>query len=57
MDKKKIFIGIVVVFLAWWLFTSPATLTHDISQLAGGVWQVTTNIFSGVADMISGATK
>ncbi|MBO0843155.1 MAG: hypothetical protein J2O46_08215 [Nocardioides sp.] len=57
MDKKKIIIGIVVVFLVWWLFTNPNSLTGTISSVAGGIWEVTTNIFSGVANVISGASK
>lgn len=56
MDKKKIFIGIAVVFVLWWLFQNPNGLTTTISNLAGGLWTITTSIFSSVADVISNAS-
>lgn len=56
MDKKKIFIGIAAVFLGWWFISNPSGMSGTVSDLAGGIWTVTTSVFTSVVDVINNAS-
>lgn len=48
MSTKKLLLGLVVVFLGFWMFTDPNGLATAASDGAGAVWTMATELFRAI---------
>jgi hypothetical protein len=48
MNAKKVLLGLVVVFLGFWMFTDPRGLADAASTGASAVWGLLTQVFDAV---------
>ncbi len=56
MNAKKLVLGVIVVFLGFWMFTDPNGLAQAARDGAGQVWDLATQLFSAVIDFIAALT-
>ena len=52
MNAKKVLLGLVVVFLGFWMFTDPNGLAATSKTAATQGWSLTTQLFTGVIDFV-----
>lgn len=52
MNAKKIVAIVVVVFLGFWIISDPNSLADTSGSLAVEIWDITTQLFSGLIDFI-----
>ena len=50
---KTLLIGILVVFLGWWMVQAPHQLATFAQDAAGWTWDTTQMLFGGVVDFLS----
>ena len=48
MNGKKVFLALLVVFLGFWMFQDPHGFAVSAKDLAGGVWDALTVVFTGL---------
>lgn len=56
MNAKKLILGVIVVFLGFWMFTDPSGLAQAAREGIGQVWDLATELFSAVIDFIGALT-
>jgi hypothetical protein len=49
---KKVMLGIVVLFVGFWLFTDPSGLADAVRGAGGQIWSLATQLFSAVIRFI-----
>ena len=49
---KKVVIGLIVLFLGFWLVQAPNSLADFAQDGAAWVWSMTTRVFSSVIDFL-----
>jgi hypothetical protein len=49
---KKVTLGIVVLFVGFWLFTDPSGLADAVRSAGGQIWDLATQLFSAVIRFI-----
>lgn len=56
MNTKKLVLGVVVVFVGFWMFTDPNGLAQAARDGAGQVWDLAVQLFSAVIEFIGALT-
>ena len=50
--KKKVLIGLLVLFLGFWMVQSPNTLASSVQEGGAWVWEMTTRVFTSVINFL-----
>lgn len=56
MDRRRLFLVVVIVFLGFWMFTDPNGLADAARMGAGEVWTLAQQLFVAVIDFIYALT-
>jgi hypothetical protein len=49
---KKLMLGLVVLFVGFWLFTDPSGLADAVRGAGGQIWNLATQLFGAVIKFI-----
>ena len=50
--KKKLVVGLLLLFLGFWLVQAPNSLATTLEDGGSWAWQVTTRVFTSVIDFL-----
>jgi hypothetical protein len=54
MDSKKLaIVGVIVVFLGFWMFTDPGGLAEIAKSASSTGWNMATDLFSVIIDFVT----
>lgn len=48
MNRKKVLLVLLVLFLGFWMFQDPQGFAASLKSLAGGTWELLTDVFRGL---------
>ena len=48
MNRKKVLLVLLVLFLGFWMFQDPQGFASSLKALGGGTWDLLTDVFRGL---------